>query len=119
MNNAEAWSRGGNDRDGRNSVRLWTLIGVAGVYGGWQYVLPVRSTGSTIDAVVGVLLGLYICSHPAANGVDLIFAQRGAIQRMTSEWSGLRWLLLNFLVMLVGWMVLVVGVTRLIGQPEY
>jgi hypothetical protein len=82
-------------------------------------VLPAQTAGSTLDAVVGVLLGLYICSHPAANGVDLIFAQRGAIQRMTSQWSGLRWLLLNFLVMLVGWMVLVVGVSRLMGRPEY
>ena len=101
-----------------SSGRLWTLIGVAGVYGGWQYLLPARTAGTSMDAVVGVLLGLYICSHPAANGIDLIFAQRGAIQRMTSEWSGLRWLALNFLVMFVGWMVLVVGVSRLMGRAE-
>ena len=105
-------------RGHRDNSRLWTLIGVAGAFGGWQYLLPDWTAGSTVDAVVGVLLGLYICSHPAANGIDLIFAERGAIQRMTSEWSGLRWLALNFLVMLVGWMVLVVGVSRLVGRVE-
>jgi len=102
-------------RGHRDNRRLWTLIGVAGVFGGWQYLRPDWTAGSTVDAVVGVLLGLYICSHPAANGIDLIFAERSAIQRMTSEWSGLGWLALNFLVMLVGWMVLVVGVSRLMG----
>ncbi|OFV90487.1 MAG: hypothetical protein A3G76_02215 [Acidobacteria bacterium RIFCSPLOWO2_12_FULL_65_11] len=106
------------DRDRRNSRRLWTLMVVAGTYGGWQYFVPAPAERSTVDAIVGVLLGLYICSHPAANGIDLIFAQRGAVQRMTSQWSGVRWLALNFLVMLVGWMVLVAGVTRLIGRVE-
>jgi D-alanyl-lipoteichoic acid acyltransferase DltB (MBOAT superfamily) len=108
----------GQGRGHGNSGWLWTLIGAAGAYGGWEYLLPPRTAGSTVDAVVGVLLGLYICSHPAANGIDLIFAQRGAIQRMTSEWSGMRWLALNFLVMLIGWMVLVVGVSRLMGRVE-
>ena len=105
-------------RDDRASGRLLLLMGVAGAYGGWEYLLPPRTAVSTPDAVVGVLLGLYICSHPAANGIDLIFAERGAMQRMTSEWSGVRWLALNFLVMLVGWMVLVVGVSRLMGRVE-
>lgn len=97
-------------------ARLWLLIAVAGAYGAWQRYLPALTAGPTVDAVAGVLLGLYICSKPAANGIDLIFAQHGALRRTMSAWPGVRWLALNFLVMFAGWMVLVAGVARLIGR---
>jgi hypothetical protein len=99
-------------------ARLWLLIGVAGAYGAWQRLLPAPTLGNTADAVAGVLLGLYICSKPAANGIDLIFAGRGTLRRSLSAWPGIRWLALNFLVMCAGWLVLVGGVARLVGGVE-
>jgi hypothetical protein len=70
---------------------------------------------SLLDGAISVIVGLYICSHPAANAVDLIFLQRGALHELASEWSGLGWLLLNLLVLFVGWLVIVLGATRFVG----
>ena len=72
---------------------------------------PLDGSG-LVDGTIGVLLGLYICSHPAANGIDLIFLERGAFRRVTSRWGGVSWLALNGLVMFVGWLVIVAGATE-------
>ena len=53
---------------------------------------------------------------PAANGIDLIFLERGAFRRVTSHWSGVSWLALNGLVMFVGWLVIVAGVTQVFAR---
>ena len=79
-----------------------------------QYLRPLTGT-HMLDGIIGVGLGLYICSHPAANAVDLLFFDRGVLQQASSEWSGIGWLALNLLVVLVGWFVIVVGVTRLVA----
>ena len=65
-----------------------------------------------LDGISGVLLGLFICSRPAANMLDLLFTRRG--QAASSEWSAIGWLVLNGLVMFVGWIVITIGATRLI-----
>lgn len=69
----------------------------------------------TFEGALGVVLGLYICSHPAANAVDLLFLPRGALRQASSEWSGVGWLALNLLVLLAGWFVIATGTTRLVG----
>jgi hypothetical protein len=67
-------------------------------------------TGSErLDGQVGVMLGLYICSNPAANGVDVLFFDRTALRRLSSGWAGIGWLLLNLFVLTAGWFVIVVG----------
>ena len=66
-----------------------------------------------LDGIIGVLLGLYICSKPAANAVDLIFFRRGELRQLTSGWSGLGWLSLNLLVLFVGWVVIFTGTTHM------
>jgi hypothetical protein len=33
-----------------------------------------------LDGGIGVALGLYICAHPAANAVNLLFFERDALQ---------------------------------------
>lgn len=72
------------------------------------------TTGDTrVIGIIGVLLGLYICAQPAANAVDLLFFQRGAVRQLSRGWPGIGWLALNALVLLVGWLVIVIGTTRL------
>jgi hypothetical protein len=74
-------------------------------------------TGSVrLDGQIGVMLGLYICAHPAANAIDLFF-DRGAVRRLTSPWSGVGWLTLNVFTMLAGYVAIVTGVTRVAGAP--
>ena len=95
-----------------NSNRMWALLVPAALYLGWMMYLPMFTGSTLLDGSVGVILGLYICSHPAANGIDLLFLQRGAFRRAATHWSGIEWLALNALVMLVGWIVIVFGAAR-------
>lgn len=98
----------------RHSWLLWglTLVGLA--YSGAMGYAG-RLTGyPRLDGSLGVLLGLYICSRPAAHAIDLLFFQRSALRQMASEGAGVRWLGLNLLVFLVGWLVITVGTTHLI-----
>lgn len=100
---------------GHNTTVLWGLILLAMAYGGLLHYLHTLTGINILDGSMGVLLGLYICSHPAANAVDLLFFKRGALHQLSSEWSGVSWLALNVLVLLVGWIVIVIGATRLVG----
>jgi hypothetical protein len=99
----------------RGTGTLWALVLLAIGYAG--LLLYVRTFTGTrlLDGAITVIVGLYVCSHPAANAVDLIFLQRGALREISSEWSGLGWLMLNVLVMFVGWLVIVIGATRFVG----
>jgi hypothetical protein len=96
----------------RKEEILWGMVLIGLFYIGlmvWFHTL----TGLTIlDGSLGVLLGLYICSHPAANAIDALFFERGSLRRLSSDWAGLRWLSLNMLVLAVGYVVIVIGATR-------
>lgn len=94
---------------------LWVMIFLALAYGSLLYFLHTLTGVKVADGVIGVLLGLYICSHPAANTIDVIFFDRFALRRLTSEWSGIRWLALNLLALVIGWVIIVVGATQLVG----
>jgi hypothetical protein len=98
-----------------NSDVLAVLLVPAAGYLAWQYYLPFATGEYRVDGVVGVLTGLYICSYPAANGIDMIFADRGNIRRIFSRKSGFIWLTLNALVMMVGWFIIVIGASRFTG----
>jgi hypothetical protein len=98
-----------------NSDILAVLLVPAAAFLAWQYYLPFMSGQYKVDGVVGVLTGLYICSFPAANGIDLIFAERGNIRRIFTRRSGFLWLSLNTVVMIVGWFVIVIGASRFTG----
>jgi len=69
-------------------------------------------TGETpIDGAIGVVLGLYVCSHPAANVLDLLFSDGGIVRRGGEE-RGITWYVLNLLVLMAGWFVVWAGLTR-------
>jgi len=64
------------------------------------------------DGIIGVLLGLYVCSHPAANLVDLIFFGRTSLFQELSGRIKNIWLGANLAVMVIGWVVIDVGMIR-------
>ena len=99
----------------QNNGLLLTLLLPAAAYLLWQIFAPAVTQNDLLDGSVGVILGLYICSHPAANGIDLLFYERGRFRRVFSETSGLGWMALNALIMLVGWVVIVFGAARFTG----
>lgn len=106
-----------NTSPDRGSTKLLVaLILIAGAYSLWfqqQHAL----TGSLIlDGSITVLLGLYICSRPAGNAIDLIFLERHRHRSIATRWSSLSWLALNILALLMGWLVIYLGTMRLTSR---
>ena len=99
----------------RNTRTLLGLMFLAVVYVGLLSAMR-RLTGiNLLDGGIGVALGLYICAHPAANAVNMLFFERGTLQS-SSGGSLVRWLLLNLLVLLAGWMVLFLAIRQLVAE---
>jgi len=97
----------------RNTAVLWGMILLAFVYAGLLRSLRTLTGMSMLDGSIGLALGLYICAHPAANAVNILFFERDALRHIT-EWSLVRWLALNLAVLLAGWMVIFLGLRRLV-----
>jgi hypothetical protein len=95
---------------------LCGLILVAMAYGGLRLWLPALTGNPLMDGAIGIVLGLYICSHPAANAVDLLFFRRYSLQQLASGRSGLGWLALNLLSLLMGWLMIATGAARLAAR---
>jgi magnesium-transporting ATPase (P-type) len=91
------------------------LLLVAAVYGILIGEWGALHANVLIDGLIGVGLGLFICSFPASAAVDLLYMDRLALQRLASEWTDVAWVGLNLLVMVAGCMVTVVGATRFVG----
>jgi hypothetical protein len=100
----------------RNARRLAALLLLAAAYGSLLSALGTLTGTDTADGSIGVILGLYICSHPAANAIDVLFLERGGLRRVSSEWAGIGWLALNLAVVFAGWLVIVIGTTRLVSR---
>jgi hypothetical protein len=104
-----------NQRQRRPAPLMWGLILLAI---GYSIVLgfPRPLTGvPLLEGFVGVALGLYICSQPAAVAIKMLFYERYALREITSEWATIWWLALNLLVLLAGWMVIFYGLVRIAG----
>jgi len=70
------------------------------------------STAHKLEGSIGILLGLFICSKPAANLLDLLF---DLLVNRFQRISGPRlilWLVLNFVILFAGWLVITLGFTR-------
>jgi uncharacterized membrane protein len=105
-------------RRGHNIKTLWALVLLGIAYSSLLYYQRTLTGTNNVDGIIGVMLGLYICSHPAANVVDMLFFGRGARRQFASRRSAVLWLALNMLVLLTGWLVIFVGTTRLIGKAD-
>ena len=106
----------GNNRFEPNTGRLLFLLVPALVYLAWATSYRVVDQVNLVDGSIGVLLGLFICSQPAANGIELMFLERGGLRRVAARWNGIGWLALNMLVLIVGWLVIVIGTTQFTTQ---
>lgn len=106
----------GQHQHKRNPRVLWGMILLAIAYSSLLRTLHALTGMPMLDGYIGVALGLYICSHPAANAVNMLFFERQALRQVSSKWSGVRWLALNLLVLVTGWMVIYVGITRLVDR---
>jgi hypothetical protein len=65
-----------------------------------------------VDGLIGMVLGLYICSYPAANMIDIIFYRQATRRRAVSGWSRVGWVSLNTLALLISWLMITSGVVR-------
>jgi hypothetical protein len=98
----------------RDARMLWILISGAAVYLVLLCVLPTLTGRPFLDGGIGVALGLYICAHPAANAINMLFFERDSLRTVRSDWPLIRWLALNLFVLLAGWMVIFAGLRRLV-----
>ena len=105
-------------RSGRNIKKLWALILLGIAYSSLLYYQRTLTGTNKMDGIIGVLLGLYICSHPVANVLDMFFFGRGTRRQFSSRWSAVFWMALNMIVFLIGWFVIFVGTTRLVGRTD-
>jgi hypothetical protein len=102
----------------RHIKRLLALILLGIVYSGVIHYQHTLTSWGEADGIIGVLLGLFICSHPAANLVDILFFRRGARYPFSSRRSVVLWLVLNLLVLLVGWIAIFIGTTRFFSKVD-
>jgi hypothetical protein len=100
----------------RRSRKLWGLIVLAALYAAWLYFGQPLEAPSRLWGGLGVLLGLYICSNPAANAIDLLFFDRNELNRIFSTQSGFAWLGLNLLTLFAGWLLIFMGVIWITGR---
>ena len=108
----------GQHHSGRNIKTLWALVLIGIAYSSWLYYQRTLTGTNKVDGIIGVLLGLFICSHPVANLWDMFFFGRGTRRQFSSRWSVVLWLALNMIVFLLGWVVIFVGTTRLVGRAN-
>jgi len=98
-------------------VRMWVSVLLAVGYGSVFLFFYTLTGSTTLDGILGVLLGLYIGSHPAAHLIDLLYLPHGARQELLSSEQGIVWLVINILVLVVGIFTIVVGANRFV-QPS-
>ena len=105
-------------RLGRKIITLSVLIVLGIAYSGFLYFQPTLTGMRVLDGIIGVVLGLYISSHPAAHLVEMLFYRRAIRYRFSSKRSLILWLSLNLLVLFISAVVIFVGTTRLIGRTD-
>ena len=99
-----------------HTKRMWISVLLAIAYGSLLLYLHAFTGSNTLDGIIGVMLGLYIGSHPAAHLLDLLYLPHGARQDLLSSQSGIWWLALNMLMLLVGLITITIGANRFV-QP--
>ncbi len=103
-------------RRGQKVMFLSVLVVLGIAYGSLLCSRRTLTGMNNLDGIIGVVLGLYICSHPAANLIDMLFYRRGICHQFSSRRSAFWWLTLNVLVLLISGIVIFIGTTRLISS---
>jgi hypothetical protein len=108
-----------NQQRWKPKIITLSILGVLGVaYSGFVCSQHALTGMNHLDGIIGVVLGLYICSHPAANLVDMFFYKRGIRHLFSSMRFVLLWLALNVMVLFIGGIVIFTGTTQLIGRAD-
>ena len=102
-------------RIGRNIWVLCFMILIACLYVIWMAYIGRLTSNIRLDGTIGMLLGLYICSHPAANMLDmLLFMTADTRERIFISNIGCFWLGLNALTLLASWVTIFSGALRFV-----
>ena len=64
------------------------------------------------DGIVSVLFGLFLCSHPVANVLDVLLFRRYLLQPKGSGGLEILWWALNGVVLFTGWYIIFIGMLR-------
>lgn len=108
-----------NQQRWEGKIITLSILGVLGIAYSSLFCFEHTLTGlNYLDGIIGVVLGLYICSHPAANLVDMFFYRRGIRHPFSSKRSALLWLVVNVMVLFIGGIVIFTGTTQLIGKAD-
>lgn len=99
-----------------NTGLLVSVIVLGVIYAAWLYVRSTITGSNFWDAALGVLLGIYICSRPVSNLLDMIYAQNIRWKDLKKR-AGITWLVMNFVTTFVGWATIVLGATRMV-RPD-
>jgi len=105
-------------RLGPKIIALSGLIVLGIAYSGFLYLQRTLTGVRDLDGIIGVVLGLYISSHPAAHLVEMLFYRRAIRYQFSSRRSVVLWISLNVLVLFISGIVIFVGTTRLIGRGD-
>jgi hypothetical protein len=99
-----------NHRDIRTLLLLLLAsacyLAAAGAWGDFRQFL-------WVVGLVGSVLGLYVCAHPARHFIDILLYRKIEGERFFSVRATVGWIALNGVVMLGGWVVIVIGVMKL------
>lgn len=88
------------------------LVFLAILYSTLLFSLHTLTGTYQLDGAIGVVLGLYLSSHPAKHMVNMVFFDHSFLRWESSRRSDILWLLLNLLILGIGWIVIVIGTTR-------
>jgi hypothetical protein len=96
----------------RDGPVMAALTGLGVLYIAWLSYRGTLASSDRFDGTIGVLLGLFTCSYPAAHFLDLLLFHRYLGLRSQDRRSTVTWLILNGLVLTAGLVVIIVGMTR-------
>jgi hypothetical protein len=99
-------------RIGFRSILLSIVILLSILYSSILAFTNTLTGKNRVDGSIGVLFGLYICSHPVAFFVDLLFYRSLIREKYASRGSLGFWVSVNSLLLLFGWVIIVIGATR-------
>jgi hypothetical protein len=89
----------------------WLLLLSAG-YSCLLYIHLSLTGTHHLDGVIGVILGIYVCAHPAANVMDFMLYGKHLLLEKIAIRPMIVWWMLNSLVMFLGLLVFVLGLLR-------
>jgi hypothetical protein len=94
------------------------LIVLAFIYGYLENYQRAFTGSTQADGVIGVILGLFICSRPAANFLGALYRSSSDYGAAASVLPGWLWPLLNVLTLCAGMITVILGAMQFVrGAP--